>query len=277
MLTKSVYRIYYKTRKIAIGKKLVHKYGICQRRFAPVKGSLYHDRHVGTLGDVGCFSFQLEKNITSGEGGILVTDDPELVRRAVIYGDQGGQFWTAHAGVRDTVGGQPVIGENLRMGEIAGAILGSQLKKLDEILNRIARNRQILRTAIEQVQGVELSPAAPGRDQHGLGALFYLPTSVQADAVAAALRAEGVPAGKVYGGQPVYAAPQILNQWTLTDGCPFHCTAYFPEPIRYTMGMCPRSEDLLARGVSISIGPFYEEEDLDDIITAVQKVAYHLL
>ena len=43
------------------------------------------------------------------------------------------------------------------------------------------------------------------------------------------------------------------------------------------MGMCPRSEDLLARGVSISIGPFYEEEDLDDIITAVQKVAYHLL
>lgn len=240
-------------------------------------GSLYHDRHVGTLGDVGCFSFQLEKNITSGEGGILVTDDPELFRRAVIYGDQGGQFWTAHAGVRDTVGGQPVIGENLRMGEIAGAILGSQLKKLDEILNRIARNRQILRTAIEQVQGVELSPAAPGRDQHGLGALFYLPTSVQADAVAAALRAEGVPAGKVYGGQPVYAAPQILNQWTLTDGCPFHCTAYFPEPIRYTMGMCPRSEDLLARGISISIGPFYEEEDLDDIITGVQKVAYHLL
>ncbi len=43
------------------------------------------------------------------------------------------------------------------------------------------------------------------------------------------------------------------------------------------MGMCPQTEDLLARGVSISLGPFYEEEDLDDIITGVQKAAHHLL
>jgi hypothetical protein len=43
------------------------------------------------------------------------------------------------------------------------------------------------------------------------------------------------------------------------------------------MGMCPRSEDLLARAVGIGVGPFYEEEDLEDIITGVQKVARHLL
>ncbi|MBX3010259.1 MAG: DegT/DnrJ/EryC1/StrS family aminotransferase [Caldilineaceae bacterium] len=240
-------------------------------------GSYYKGRHVGTLGQVGCFSFQLEKNITSGEGGVVVTDDHELFRRAVIYGDQGGQFWTAHAGVRDTVGGQPVIGENLRMSEIAGAILGCQLKKLDEILNRIERNREIVRSAVADLSGLQLSPSAPERDRHGLSVLFYLPTPEQADTVASALRAEGVPAGKVYGGKPVYAAPQILNQWTITDGCPFRCSTYFPEPITYRLGMCPRSEDLLARAVSVSLGPFYEEEDLDDIITGVQKVAHHLL
>ena len=91
------------------------------------------------------------------------------------------------------------------------------------------------------------------------------------------LRAEGVPAGKVYGGKPVYAAPQILNQWTITDGCPFNCSTYFPEPIQYSMGMCPRTEDLLNRAVNISVGPFYEEEDLDDLIVGIQKVARHLL
>jgi dTDP-4-amino-4,6-dideoxygalactose transaminase len=107
--------------------------------------------------------------------------------------------------------------------------------------------------------------------------LFYLPTAEQADQVARALRAEGVPAGKVYGGQPVYAAPQILNQWTITDGCPFRCSTYFDAPIEYKMGMCPRSEDLLARSISVSIGPFYEEEDLDDVIVGLQKVAHHLL
>jgi 8-amino-3,8-dideoxy-alpha-D-manno-octulosonate transaminase len=235
-------------------------------------GSLYKGRRVGILGDVGCFSFQLEKNITSGEGGILVTNDPEIYRRAVIYSDQGGQFWTSHAGVRDTVGGQPIIGENLRMSEIAGAILGVQLKKLEAILERIERNTSIVRNALSEIDSIQLAPATPERDAHSLGVLFYLPTAEKSDAVIQALRAEGVPAGKIYGGQPVYAAPQILNQWTAVDGCPFNCPSFFPEPIRYEMGMCPRTEDLLARSVSVSVGPFYEEEDLDDIITGVQKV-----
>lgn len=244
-------------------------------------GSLYKGKPVGTLGHVGCFSFQLEKNITSGEGGVLVTDDDELFRRAAIYSDQGGQFWTAHAGVRDTVGGQPVIGDNMRMNEIAGAILGCQIRKLPELLNRIERNTAIVRSAVAEIAAthpaLQLRPADPDRDRHALGVLCYLPDAEMADTVAKALRAEGVPAGKVYGGQPVYAAPQILNQWTITDGCPFNCPTFFPEPIRYQMGMCPRSEELLARAVSLSVGPMYEEEELEDLITGVQKVAHHLL
>lgn len=240
-------------------------------------GSFYKDRHVGTLGDVGCFSFQLEKNITSGEGGMLVTNDAELFRRAAIYGDQGGQFWTSHQGVRDVMGGQPVIGENLRMSEIAGAILGCQLKKLTEILNRIERNTTIIRDAVAEIDGLALRLAAPERDRHALSVVCYLPSAEKADQVAAALRAEGVPAGKVYGGKPVYEAQQILNQWTIADGCPFNCPSFFPEPIKYEMGMCPRSEDLLSRAVSIHVGPFLEEEDLDDMIRGVRKVAHHLL
>jgi 8-amino-3,8-dideoxy-alpha-D-manno-octulosonate transaminase len=240
-------------------------------------GSFYKGKRVGTLGDVGCFSFQLEKNITSGEGGALVTNDAEIFRRATIYSDQGGQFWTSHAGVRDLVGGQPVIGENLRMTEIAGAILGCQLAKLPEILDRIERNTGVIRHELEQIDGLQLRPVAPERDRHALGVVFYMPSADKADTMARALQAEGVPASKIYGGQPVYAARQILNQWTIADGCPFNCPSFFPQPIKYEMGMCPRSEELLACAVGISVGPFYEEEDLEDIITSVQKVSYHLL
>ncbi|MBV7336240.1 DegT/DnrJ/EryC1/StrS family aminotransferase [Chloroflexi bacterium TSY] len=240
-------------------------------------GSLYGEQPVGTLGDVGCFSFQLEKNIASGEGGILVTEDDEVFRRAAIYSDQGGQFWTSHAGVRDTVGGQPLIGDNLRMNEIAGAILACQIQKLPELLERIERNTAIVHDAVSELDGLQLAPSVPHRDRHKLGVLFYLPTADDADRIGSALRAEGIPAGKVYGGLPVYAAPQILNQWMVTAGCPFHCPSYFPEPIQYEMGMCPRSEDLLARGISISVGPMYSEEDLDDLIMGVQKVAHYLL
>ena len=135
-------------------------------------GSYYKDEHLGTVGDVGCFSFQLEKNITSGEGGVVVMDDPELFRRATIYSDQGGQFWTAHAGVRDTVGGDPIIGENLRMSEIAGAILGCQLEKLPEILNRIERNTAIIQQELAQIDGLTLRPTMPERDRHALNVVL---------------------------------------------------------------------------------------------------------
>ena len=240
-------------------------------------GSLYKGQHVGSIGDVGCFSFQLEKNITSGEGGAMVTNNAELFRRAAIYSDQGGQFWTFHAGVRDNYGGQPVIGENLRMAEIPGAILGAQVAKLAPLMERIERNTHTIREAALQIKGLGVVDAAAERDRHALGVLCYLPTPEAAEHIAKALQAEGVPAGKVYGGQPVYAAQQILNQWMIVDGCPFNCTSFFPEPIRYSMGMCPRSEDLLARSVMINTGPFYTEEDLEDIINAVEKVAVHLL
>jgi 8-amino-3,8-dideoxy-alpha-D-manno-octulosonate transaminase len=236
-------------------------------------GSTYKGRHVGTIGDIGCFSFQLEKNITSGEGGILVTNQDETFRRAAIYSDQGGQFWTFHAGVRDNFGGQPVIGENLRMAEIPGAILSAQLAKLPPVMDLIERNTATIRQAAAEFAGLGVPVAIPERDRHALGVLCYFPDQATAERVGKALHAEGVPVGQVYGGVPVYAARQILNQWTITDGCPFNCPSFFPEPVQYEMGMCPQSEAYLSQALMISTGPFYTEEDLEDIIFGVQKVA----
>lgn len=235
-------------------------------------GSVHRDRPAGTLGDVGCFSFQLEKNITSGEGGAVVTRDAELYRRATIYSDQGGQFWTSHAGVRDHFGTAPIVGENLRMNEIAGAILSCQIRKLPALLDRMEANAHALRTGLEAINADLLEPRAPGRDAQSLWIIAYEKDGDAATERIRALQAEGVPAGKIYGGQPVYAAPQILNQWTAARGCPFDCSTYFPEPISYHMGMCPRSEALMARSVVINTGPLLTEEDLEDILWGLQKV-----
>jgi hypothetical protein len=106
-------------------------------------------------------------------------------------------------------GGQPVIGENLRMTEIAGAILDCQLAKLSQILDRIERNTGVIRRELEQVDGLHLRPAAPERDPHALGVVFYMPSAEKADIITRALQAEGVSASKIYGGQPVYTARQI--------------------------------------------------------------------
>lgn len=236
-------------------------------------GSVHRGRPVGTIGDIGCFSFQLEKNITSGEGGAVATRNPELFRRATIYSDQGGQFWTAHQGVRDHFGAeaQPIVGENLRMNEIAGAILECQLRKLPGIMQRIEGNMKALRAGAENLD-LDLEPSIPGRDAHSLWLISYEDDEEQADRRIEALRAEGVPAGKIYGGSPVYAEPQVLNQWTAARGCPFDCATYFPNPIRYSMGMCPRSEDLMRRSVFVNSGPLLSEEDLEDMLWGMRKV-----
>ena len=77
---------------------------------------------VGAIGDSGAFSLQLSKKITTGEGGALATDRFDVYDRAIRYQDQGGQFTTQHGDVREHTSGEPFIGANLRMTEIAGAL-----------------------------------------------------------------------------------------------------------------------------------------------------------
>ncbi len=119
--------------------------------------------------------------------------------------------------------------------------------------------------------------AIPDEAGEGGNVTMFFETGDKATAFADALKAEGIPAGKVYGGRPVYANPAVLAQRTAWDrGAPFH-SAEYPTDRRYYMGLCPRSEDLLARSMSIALGPRLDAADEEDIVRAVRKVAAHLL
>ena len=89
---------------------------------AQAVGTTYRGRTVGTMGDIGACSFQETKNIVTGEGGLVCTDNEELFVRAARFQDQGGQFVTQYRGARGPEQGEPFVGDNLRMTEIAGAI-----------------------------------------------------------------------------------------------------------------------------------------------------------
>jgi len=174
------------------------------------------------------------------------------------------------------VGGEPFLGENLRMTEIAGAILGCQLERLDGMLQRIERAREVVLGGIRDLP-LQFGPADAGRDRHALGVGFSLPDTAQARSFVEALQAEGVPAGLVYGGKPVYANRQILEQRTLTRSCPFNCSCTDHRRVSYSLGMCPRTEDLLARYIGVGLGPWYSDEDLGDIVHGIRKVVAQLL
>ena len=82
----------------------------CSRTPRSRSARRYNGRALGTIGDIGAFSLQLEKNITSGEGGVVVTDDDGCSQRAARYQDQGGQFFTSHGGGRGERAGRAVRG-----------------------------------------------------------------------------------------------------------------------------------------------------------------------
>lgn len=242
---------------------------------AQAMGVTYRGRQVGSIGDAGAFSLQLSKNITTGEGGAIVTDDFTVFDRAARYHDQGGQFTTSTGDVRELTSGEPFIGTNLRMTELAGALAAAQLERLDGIVATMRELAAGIRHRLSDLP-VEWRHIPDAAGEGGSLTMFFESDEVAVQ-FAAALRAEGIPAGRVYGGQPVYANPAVLNQKTAwSHGCPFNCAEH-PTDRTYSMGLCPRSEDLLGRSLSIGVGPMMTAADADDVVSAVRKVAEHLL
>ena len=242
---------------------------------AQSSGASYRGRSVGAWGDAGAFSFQLSKNVTSGEGGALVTNDAACFDRANKYQDQGGQFTLGIGGSRERAG-EPIIGENLRMNEIAGAILDVQLQRLPGIVTATRRVRDRIAAALRQaLPHLPLRPVPDPAGEVPNAVGFYMESADLATRVAKAISAEGVGARKVYGGRPVYANPSILHQRTISStGRPFTDPLYLARgpKTEYAMGMCPRSEDYLARCVVVGVSPLMTDQDADDTVAAVVKV-----
>ena len=93
-------------------------------------GATYKGKAIGTYGDIGAFSLNINKTITSGDGGIVITNNTALYERAFGYHDQG------HKPLRMglEIGKRSILGINLRMNELSGAFALGQLEKLDRIL-----------------------------------------------------------------------------------------------------------------------------------------------
>jgi 8-amino-3,8-dideoxy-alpha-D-manno-octulosonate transaminase len=236
---------------------------------AQAMGMRYKGRALGTIGEVGAFSLQLEKNVTSGEGGLLFTGDDEIYLRAACYQDQGGQFVTSTGGGRQR-DLDPFVGENLRMTEIAGAIAAVQLGKLPGLLAAQRANKERVQASIDGLPGVTFR-RDPGGDG-GASVGIFLRDQELARRFIAAMCAEGIPVGQLYGGQLVYMTPSIVAKRTASGkGGPWNCAEH-PTEVEYGPGLCPRSEDLATRSVRIPVSAAYTEADCHDVTEAVHKV-----
>lgn len=240
-------------------------------------GAIYHGRCAGTFGALGAYSLQQEKNITAGEGGLVVTDDERLYLRAARYQDQGGQFVTSYASTRGEELTESFAGENLRMSELAGAVAGVQLGRLPAILASLRERKIRILEGLGAVEGL-VRRRLPDPDGDGSSSItWFLPDAATAKRFAAAMRAEGVPCAQMYHGRPVYLNAAVLARRTASGkGGPWACAEH-PTDRTYGEGLCPVTEALVARSVIVPIGIGYRDRDCDDVAAAARKVAVRLL
>ncbi|HUV06829.1 MAG TPA: DegT/DnrJ/EryC1/StrS family aminotransferase [Spirochaetia bacterium] len=238
-------------------------------------GSKYRGKACGTFGDVGCFSLQLNKLITSGDGGALCTDDGRVFERAVRYHDHGSfRERSSFPDLADTQ--EPFVGQNYRMNELSGAVAGAQLKKLDSIKTNLRKIIFSLCEAVGQIRGISLMRFTDREGYAGSTFVMLLPSRDLVRDFVRALNGEGIPALNIYGGNPIYLMPQIHDKRTADrDNFPF--ISPYADGIEYATGLCPRAEDIIGRNVSVDVSPVLRKQDLDDIVTAIRKVARYYL
>lgn len=247
-----------------------HELVICED-CAQSAGAKYHGRRIGSIGDNGAFSLQLNKIITCGDGGAVTTSDDALHRRAIRAHDQG-NVRDEEGELRLDASGDAFCGENYRMSDLQGAVMLAQTRKLDDIIRRARERKAPVREALKEFPNVELRRIPDEEGDAGVTATFFCEDAETAKRVAEALTAEGAPAGVPYGGRPVYAHPQILEKKTFHPDFSPWTSPFYEGNAEYAMGMCPEAEARIARSVTMQINPMFDEGEVDDMITALRKV-----
>lgn len=224
----------------------------------------WNGRPAGSLGHAGSFSFQSSKNLTSGEGGAITTNDSALGEKCRSLHNCGriptGVWYEHHT-----------ISANYRLSELQGALLNSQLDRLESQTDLRDQNGQYLAQRLSELPGLypQERPAACTRHSYHLfmmrvvEAEFGIPRS----AVLSALQAEGVPCSAGYG-YSLYHQPMFRN---LAFG-PYLQNAV--KRLDYSQTECPNS-DLICREQAIWLGQSLllgDRSDMDDIAQAFQKI-----
>ncbi|MBI5547185.1 MAG: DegT/DnrJ/EryC1/StrS family aminotransferase, partial [Deltaproteobacteria bacterium] len=240
----------------------------------------FHGRRLGTFGDIAIFSFLVTKAMTTGEGGIAVTNDPELYKRCQAAHDVGHS--EDYEGLR---GGQPTVlwGLGTVMSELQGAMGLVQLSKLDQIVGSLRRTKYRLREALSSIPGIAFRRVEDPAGDNGSFLITRYQDPATATRMAQALRElglEGGPDGKLVHYLPewgfhVYSnIPQLVQRLSNSpDGFPWTHPANAESRYSYARGALPQSDELFARSVLQMVPSNSTDEDVQDMIAIYRRAA----
>jgi dTDP-4-amino-4,6-dideoxygalactose transaminase len=244
---------------------------------AQAVGGSFRGRSLGTIGDAGAYSFGMHKIITAGEGGMLVTDESAVHRRASMYHDSASP---PHSGISAE---EWLPGLNLRMSELQGAVLTVQLRRLDGLIANMRARKSKLKQMISgglKERGVSFRAINDPDGDTSTALVFFLPDSARTEEIASALADQNVPATRLYQEMrylphdytDLHAYPTwtpILEKRTWSPrGGPW---SWHPREIAYRRDACPATLDLLRRAIHIDVSPDLSEGQVEQIGAAISE------
>ena len=212
---------------------------------AEALGAEYKGKRAGSLGEVGVFAFYPNKQITTGEGGIIVTDNEELVRLARSMRNQGrGESgeWLDHER----------LGYNYRMDELSAALGCSQMERIEEIVEKRAKVAEMYRKKLAEVEEVQVPFIAPYVSRMSWFVyVIRLERGIDRDRVIRFLRESGIEC------KPYFT--------------PIHLQPFYRKMFGYKEGDFPVTEDVTGRTIALPFFNNLKEEQIDYVVEKLRE------
>ncbi len=172
-------------------KKICNDYNLILAEDAcQAVGGTYKGKYLGTYGDVGSLSFDFVKTITCGEGGAVLTNNPEFAKHADQFSDHGHD----HVGNDRGAESHPVLGYNFRISELNAAVGLAQVRRLKDFIAIQKKNYTILREALSEIEEVTFRTVPEGGEESYAFLNFFLPNLDTARKVIGSFKDKGVDA-----------------------------------------------------------------------------------
>jgi 8-amino-3,8-dideoxy-alpha-D-manno-octulosonate transaminase len=239
---------------------------------AQANGGTYKGKRLGGIGDAGCFSFQMSKTITAGEGGVVVMSEDSVYHRALMAHDSAFRFWKP--GETET---QPMPGQGFRISEVSGAIALTQFGRLPSIIERLHKAKYSIVERIEDLSGIEMQDVPDRAGDASVCIMMFAPSSDKAREYAEALSAEGIGCGTMYNKEipdrHIYPNwDYVLEKRGRTPNWSPWDKSVYKGSVEYSPDMCPQTLEYLGRTIHIGLSQALTEKDCDDIVAGVRKV-----
>lgn len=222
-------------------------------------GAKYKGKKVGSLGDLGTFSFYPSKNMTTGEGGMITTNDDHLAEECKMVRHHGEPSWYVYNR----------LGWNYRMTEMQAALGRVQLKKLDSYIKKRNENALYLSKAVDKINGIE-SPFVPDYCEpafnYWIGRFNPKVLGLNKDQFL-----EKFPRSKVLYPKPLYDNKLFKEKIAYPKGCPWSCPFYGKE-VDYTKLKLPVVEQITREIFALDIFPEVPREQIDGYIEVMKKL-----